>query len=367
MKIALIVPGFSLNADDWAIPALQNLASQLAQAHDVTIFSLRYPARGLYHFANLTHRATGGGVRFGLASLSIWQETLRAIVAEHKQRPFDIVHAFWADEPGLTAVLAGARIKRPVIVSVGGGELTYLPDIHYGTQGSFWRRLLIRYTLRRANVVTAGSHYQGDLVRGQGVAEAKRRIVPLGVDCERFRPRPLAPWQQPTIVQAASLVPVKNQSLLLEILHLVKEKIPAIQLYLAGSGPLRQPLEEIAQNLNLNEHITWQEKIAHPQMAHFYPQGHLYLQTSRHESQGVAVLEAMACGLPVVGTPVGLLPELACRPPQWEKTALAEQIVDIFSDPVHYTALSKEARRRTAVQFNLPQTTQQFLDLYCNY
>lgn len=364
MRIALVTPGFSHHADDWAIPALQNLACRLAQAHDVHVFSLRYPTEGLYHFCNLTHHATGGGVRFGLASLSVWRQTIQAIVAEHRRAPFDVVHAFWADEPGLSAVLAGAIIKRPVLVSVGGGELVYFPDIDYGTQGSIGRRCIIRYALRKADLVTTGSGYQRGLCFEQALAPEKVRLAPLGVNVTHFQPGPVPSWQQPTMVQAASLVPVKDQPLLLEVLAMVKTAVPAIKLIVAGSGPLQASLQQMARRLRLEQHIIWQPQLTHPAMPAVYQQAHLYLQTSRHESQGMAVLEAMACGLPVVGTPVGILPQVACQPATWDKETLAAQIIHILADRSAYLNQRQTARRTAEEQFSLRVTTDQFVALY---
>ena len=127
MKIALITPGFSRDEDDWAIPALQTLATRLAETAEVHVFSLRYPMTGRYQLGRASHQATGGAERFGLASLPIWWQTVRAIAAEHQRGPFDLLHAFWVDEPALVAVLAGRLIGRPVVASVGGGELTWFP------------------------------------------------------------------------------------------------------------------------------------------------------------------------------------------------------------------------------------------------
>ncbi|MCI0393319.1 MAG: glycosyltransferase family 4 protein [Chloroflexi bacterium] len=364
MRIALLVPGFSRDADDWAIPALQNLAGALAHEHDVHVFSLRYPAAGHYTFGGLIHHATGGGQRFGLASVGIWWRTLQAIIRQHRQAAFDVLHAFWADEPGLTAVLAGAVLRRPALISLGGGELTYLADVGYGTQGSRLRRRLIRFALRQATLVTAGSCYQLGLARRQGAPADRLRLAPLGVNTELFRPGPLLPWQQPTLIQAAALTPVKNQALLLETLALVREQMPQARLVVAGGGSLDNSLAQLAQRLRLSDNITWQQAVHHLAMTPIYQQAHLYMQSSRHESQGVAVLEALACGLPAIGTPVGLLPEVACLPPAWTAGALAGQIIQLFSDEAAYLELRQQARQMAENRYSLPTTTAAFVGFY---
>lgn len=365
MKIALITPGFSRDENDWAIPALQTLATSLSETAEVHVFSLRYPATGRYQLGNVQHQAIGGGQRFGLASLLIWWQTLQAIVREHRRgRPFDVLHAFWVDEPGLVAVLAGRMIRRPVIASVGGGELTWLPAIQYGTQGSRFRRGVVAFTLRGANLVTAGSPYQLYLCRRHGVTDNRLRLAPLGVDCEQFRPGDMPSWERPTMIQAASLVPVKQQELLLEILGRVKEVIPAVCLRLVGSGPLEKTLRKSAAAQNLAQNIVWQPKTAFVEMARVYQNAHLYVQTSHHESQGMAVLEAMACGLPVIGTPVGLARELACLPAQVSAGKLAAQVITLFGDEERYRAAGQQARQVVERDFCLATTTHQFLQLY---
>lgn len=371
MRVALILPGFSAHGADWAIPALLNLARALAKTHELHVFSQRYPARGLYQFDGFSHHALGGGQNFGLASLKIWLQTAGAVAAYHKKMPFDLLHAFWADEAGFSAAVAAARIKRPLIVSLGGGELTRLTSLPYGAQRFLTRRLTTHFALKRAALVTAGSHYQLDLCRDHGVPEMRLKYAPLGVDTALFQPP--APNQAlrtngaawtPTLIQAASFVPVKNQALLLKIVAKVKNTLPNLTLNLVGTGPLRPRLVELARQLGIDRQLLWHQHIAYPDMVRLYQNSRLYIQTSYHESQGMAVLEAMACGLPVIGTPVGVARELACLPPQVASDLLAGQVIEMFQDQTRYRHFSRQARQIVEAEFSLPVTTGNFLNVY---
>jgi glycosyltransferase involved in cell wall biosynthesis len=364
LRIALILPGFSRDVAHWAIPALQNLAVCLAQTHEVTVFSLRYPEAGVYQFGGLTHVALGGGQRGGVYSFYLWQKAVRAVMAVHRQRPFHLLHAFWADEPGLTAVLAAMLIKRPVITSIGGGELVYFRDLNYGTQATRLRRAIIRVALQRATAVTAGSQYQLAQCQAHGAPKGQLHLAPLGVDTDHFRPHPTPKWAQPTLIQAASLAPIKEQTLLLEVMRRVYTAVPHSRLILAGDGPLKPELQQLARSYGLGEAITWAGKVLYPAMPTLYPQAHLYVQTSRHESQGVAVVEALACGVPVLGTAVGLLPEVACRPPTNNPDLLASQIVGIWGDREAYEKWRNEARKTAVTGYSLPVTTAVFAKIY---
>lgn len=361
LRVGLVVPGFSAGEDDWAIPALQSLAVRLAQTARVTVFSQRYPAKGAYAFGGLTHLALGGGQKPGLGSLRLWLQTVQAIVSRHRQTPFDLLHAFWADEAGFAAVLAGAIIRRPVIVSIGGWELTNLPDIDYGAQRIPARRATVKMALKWATAVTAGSAYQRDLCLAHAVPASKLHLAPLGVDTDHFRPDDKdKSYLPPTIVQAASLIPVKDQALLLQVMALVREKMPGARLNLAGTGPLEPDLKDLARRLGLEPAINWQRAL-HRELPNLYRQSDLYLQTSRHESQGMAVLEAMACGLPLIGTPVGVARDVACLPAQESAGMLAGQAVQILSERAAYPGRARAIVER---EFSLDVALRNFLNIY---
>lgn len=363
MRLALIVPGFSRDGAEFAIPALQSLACSLAQEHDVEVFSLRYPPAGSYAFGGLRHLAIGGGARTGLASPRIWQQAAQAVIARHRQKPFDLLHAFWVDEPALVAASVGAVLRRPVLASSGGGELVYFADIAYGTQGSAWRRLLIRFALQRATLVTAGSSYQRSLCLALGLPPEKVKLAPLGVDTCHFRPAETPP-AVPAVVQAASLTAVKQQALLLEAVAEARHVLPELQLILAGDGPEEPLLRAQASSLGLEQNVVWRGRVPHRQMTAVYQQGHVYVQTSRHESQGMAALEALACGLPALGTPVGVLPEVGALPATAQAAQMGAQIVALLQDTATWARRAEEARAIARTRFSLPATTARFGELY---
>src|SRR5262245_28120732 len=133
MRVGLVMPGFSAGPDDWCIPALRIFAALLAQTDDVRLLTIRYPYRaGRYQVEGVEVTALGGALGRGQASLRLWRDALRTLAAEHRRRPFDVLHAFWATESGAITTLAGRWLGIPTLVSLAGGELVHLPSIGYG-------------------------------------------------------------------------------------------------------------------------------------------------------------------------------------------------------------------------------------------
>ena len=316
MRIGLITPGFSASEEDWCVPALLDLVRVLAEHDEVTVFALRYPHRqNRYAVYGAEVWPTGGAQRAGLARLPILLRTLARILRQGRRRRFDVLHALWAHEPGLLAVLAGRWLKVPVAVSILGGELANLPDLDYGGERSRANRWLVARALGGADRVTVGSRWLGRCLEGQ-VPAAKLRRQPLGVDGDRFRPGspgsaapPLA--GDPKLLQVASLSPVKDHKTLLAAFAIVAGRYPGAHLHLVGEGELEGPVRAQAAELGLAERVVLHGAVDHGSLVDFYRQADLYVQSSRFESQGMAVLEATFCGCPVVGTGVGVAPELS--------------------------------------------------------
>ena len=125
-----------------------------------------------------------------------------------------------------------------------------------------------------------------------------------------------------------------------------------------------QDLEALTHSLNLTNQVTFAGAIPYDAMPQFFNQGHLYLQTSRHESQGMSVLEAMACGLLVIGTPVGVTADLAALPATTDPQTLATQAATLLCDPALYQTHRQHARQIVIEDYSLEKTVQRFLAVY---
>ena len=369
MKIAVLVPGFSRSATDWCIPALRDYVDRLAgSGHDVHVFAIRWPHRRTsYAIGAARVHAFGGGRGLGVRVVGLWRRVTRAIAEEHRRGAFAVIHAFWADEPGWLAAWIGGRLGVPVVVSVAGGELVAMPDIDYGLLRLPGRRQAVAWTLRRAAAVTVGSRYLLELARPVVPAGRRDRLVlaPLGVDTSRFAPAggqrggtARDGRERPVVLNVGSLCPVKGQMGVLRAFA----QVPDAELLIVGVGPLRGELHQLATRLGLRDRVRWPGAVPHEHLPAVYRSAAVFVQGSRHEAQGMALLEAAACGVSVVGTPVGVLPEVG-RVATGE-AALAREIGRVIRDERVRRELGGRALASATAVYSAGVATERFIELY---
>src|SRR3712207_683551 len=104
MNLGILLPGFSSDESDWAIPVQLNLVREMAKTDHVRVLALRYPHRRDSYtvFGARVHSIGVGQVR-GFRRLLLWWEALRTLRKLHTEKPFDVLHAMWGDETGLIA------------------------------------------------------------------------------------------------------------------------------------------------------------------------------------------------------------------------------------------------------------------------
>jgi glycosyltransferase involved in cell wall biosynthesis len=346
MRIGFVVEGgFDRSGRERVVPALLWLALRLARRHQVEVFALRHEAKpSTYPLVGATIHDLGG-FRPRLGPGALWM--LPALVREMRRvGPLDVIHAHLAGAPGALAVLAGRILGTPVLVALADGELTSLPEIAYGLERRWRGRCLAAIALRGAQQVTAPSEFAARPARERGY---EVEMIPLGVDTASFAPLGRVvegpPWR---LVQVASLSRVKDQATLLAALRLVVDREPRVHLDLVGEDTLRGTIQRRRAELGLEAQVTLHGFLPSDRVRDLLQAAHLYVQSSRHEAAGVAVLEAAACGVPTVGTRVGYVadwaPERALAVEVGDPPALAAGVLDLLLDGPRRLEMARRAR-----------------------
>ena len=334
VRIALVVPGgVDRSGTTRVIPALLSLIERLAWRHDVHVFALRQEtAPGTWALLGATVHNLGVPTR-GLPGSTLLRFGPRLAGLLSEFGPFDVVHAFWANAPALLAAVAARFHRLPLAVHVAGGELSALPEIGYGGWLHARERWKTRLALRRAARVTAGSRFLRRLAAARGIAA---EVVPLGADSTYFSPGPRSEGPPVRLLHAASLNAVKDQPTLLRAFRRVVDEEPHVHLDIAGEDTLGGAVPAEAERLGLAGHVAFHGFLPSDQLRPLYRKADLFVLSSRHEAQGAAVLEAASCGVPTVGTAVGLVadlaPEAAEAVPVGDDRALAGTILSLLRD-----------------------------------
>jgi L-malate glycosyltransferase len=204
------------------------------------------------------------------------------------------------------------------------------------------------------------------------------QVILNGVDAECFRPRPenRSEWRQRlglpddgfVIGMVARLVPVKNHLGMLRALALLKERGIIATLALAGSGPLGESLMRTAHELNIHEQVRFLGDVS--QVERFLNTLDVFVLNSLSEGMSNTILEAMACGIPVVATAVGSNASLVEEGKTGrliavdDAAALALALEKLMREPSLRAAMGKNARARIENHFSIDRMVREYEELY---
>lgn len=222
------------------------------------------------------------------------------------------------------------------------------------------RLALERACLRASDRVVVLSEYSaGQVAAAHPALPATIHVVPGGVDPSRFAPNgsPMAarkrlglPADGPLLVTVRNLVPRMGLDGLLDAMPIVRKRYPAARLVVVGEGPLRGSLEARARLLGLAGSVVFTGYVPEQHLPDHYRAADLALLPTRTlESFGLTTVEALACGTPVLGTPVGAIPEIlrpldtACVTCDATPAGIGAGIVRFLGSPP--PAIDRRARR----------------------
>ena len=234
-----------------------------------------------------------------------WERDIETIVgvavAEHAQKPFDLVHAQYGYPTGLAALEISKRLGIPNVVSIQGG------DGHWVGPCCATHRDAMRVVLDHAGALLIGSQSFAEEVQGNhGTAPERFTIVPGAVDTSRFTPR--EGWAAGALIDADLPVLVYHGRVdrrkgALDTLDAVANLIAEgrkLRLIVSGIGPDSDAVAARVQALKLNASTEITGYAGYDAAPSVYHRGDIFLSPTYAEGFSNTILEAMASGLPVV-------------------------------------------------------------------
>lgn len=193
------------------------------------------------------------------------------------------------------------------------------------------------------------------------------KVIPNGFDEKRFRP--IAHENEVTqLISVCRLVPAKGLDVLLRACAKLKEKGHPFVLHLIGDGPIREQLEQLAQDLGLYDDIIFYGYMLHPE--EFMPFFDVFVLPSRAEAFGSVFAEAALCQLALVGTDVGGISEQiengvnGLLVPVEDDQALAEALETVIIDPDYRYQLARTASEKAKRDYSLQRVIAQLNNVY---
>lgn len=229
-----------------------------------------------------------------------------------RKHELDLLHVHYAIPHATSAWIAREMLaderELPVVTTLHGTDITLT-----GLHPSF--HSITRFSILRSAGITAVSRFLRDeTVRDFGVPDDSVRVIPNFIDPDVYRPgkepchrATLAPEGEQIVMHVSNFRPVKRVVDVVEIFARVVRQVPS-RLVMVGDGPDRPRAQERAEELGVDDQVLFLGK--HASVDELLSCADLFLLPSESESFGLAALEAMACGAPVVATDTGGLPEV---------------------------------------------------------
>lgn len=370
MRVAILSDRFPPDPGGLARATDRVTASLAGLRHDVEVIALS--ATGRPGVVQAEERA---GVRvFRLGALRHEQDSSAALfdllAKRHAETSFDLVHGFYLVRSGFLAAYAGGYLEIPSVVSARGNDLdrTLLDPGRAGL------------VLRALDLATAVTTVSVDLARKASALapQARVEVVGNGVDARLFHParrdpglaRSLGLQGRAVVGFAGELRQKKGLVVLMEALAEVARERPLSLLAVGGVREDDAGLFALLQRRLPQVHVALLQERAAPDLPPLYALMDVFVHPSLRDGTPNALLEAMACGRPVLASSVGGIPDVVrdgrdgTLVPPGDAIALATALRRLLDDPASARRLGRAGRERVARDFTPAKEVEAYLALY---
>jgi len=292
----------------------------------------------------------------------------------------DVIHTHHPFLLGQTAATKAQEHNLPLVFTFHTQyrEYTHYIPFPMETVQNFLKNAVDRWLqdfMRRCQHIIIPSESMRETLVNQYGLKNNFTVIPTGIDLEAYRTasgekiRKKQRWEKDIVmISVGRLAPEKNWPTLLHATALVLKDVPRFRLVLIGDGPDRKSLEGLAQELGIQKRVIFTGQLQFSEIPAYMKAANLFGFASITETQGLATLEAMAAGLPVVAVDASGTRDILKHGQQGylvenNAEALAGGIKKLLSNPDRMQKFAKAAYKR-AQSFNIEQLTERLLDVY---
>jgi len=263
----------------------------------------------------------------------------------------DVFHVHYAVPHASVAYLARQILQGygkyiPIVTTLHGTDITLV-----GRNKSY--EPVVKFSIEQSDAVTAVSNFLRQATLDNFHVDKDIRVIYNFVDAQRFRPQNKEHFRQmiarggeKLLVHTSNFRKVKRVQDVVEVFAKVLEQMPA-KLLMVGDGPERRAAEELGRKLGIIDQVVFLG--SQDAVEEIYAIADLFLLPSESESFGLAALEAMACGVPVVASNTGGIPEMVVdghtgfTSPVGDVDKMAKDALYLLSDPSRWLSFSEHA------------------------
>jgi L-malate glycosyltransferase len=287
-----------------------------------------------------------------------------------KFEKLDILHVHYAIPHATSAFLAKEMMpdkNLKIITTLHGTDITLV-----GLEPSFLP--LIKFSIEKSDGVTSVSRFLKEKTLTNYNIEKDIEVIYNFVDTDRFKRKDngekkckFTKQDEKVLIHVSNFRPVKRVSDVIKIFNIVKQKIPS-RLILIGDGPDRSECEKLCRELGICDSVQFLGK--QTALVDILSAADLFIIPSQSESFGLAALEAMSCGLPVISSSIGGLPELIVHNETGfiaeigDVERMAKYAIDLLTNEQKYCLFSENSRKRAVEKFNIEKITTQYEEYY---
>lgn len=313
-----------------------------AKGHEIHFISYQQPVRLSFHPNIYYHEVTVQN--YPLFDFPPYETALTStMVHVITNNQLDLLHVHYAIPHASAAYFAREILKKqgkdiPFITTLHGTDITLVGrDQTYAP--------VVTFSINESNAITAVSNNLREETYNHFKIEKEIQVIPNFVDTSRFHQtdklhfkKMLAPNGEKILAHVSNFRKVKRVEDVIRVFERVHEKIPS-KLLMIGDGPERQSAEELCRSLSICNDIRFLGK--QDQMDEILSITDLFVLPSEYESFGLSALEAMACGVPVISTNAGGLPEINIH----AKTGYLSNVGDVADMSAHALYILEDDKR----------------------